>query len=268
MLKGNELESTVTAFRHYNITPEFKQQGKRVRVPKDNTPLNANEYLAMANASAAVFRLTEHLPVTPAEISSLVTTIQKVSNTPEVGVHLYVGSPDSVALPPHDDPYPVVVVQTEGCKTWTVCPPSLDKHHQSSNVTEAELALKLSGKKDKTCGDYTAEQLRSSTWNCRTFTLHRGDFLVMPARVPHYATACDSGSAHLTIGLHKAFTPKTHDMLSVHAKIRTQACTDSCECDANCGCDNSCGCDILWLFSCSCDGACSCDSSCPCDAGC
>jgi hypothetical protein len=124
-------------------------------------------------------------------------------------IHLYASAPGAQVLPPHTDPYDVLVWQLTGSKSWRACVPREELGSRTFNVSrplsDAQRCLLQELVRDNIggCTSYTVEDAASLA--CEDFTMAPGDVIYMPKGVVHHARThpSEEPTFHLTIGLHR-----------------------------------------------------------------
>ena len=132
-----------------------------------------------------------------------------------VGINMYISSPNGVALPPHTDPYDVMVIGIAGIKEWQICETPTSSVHirrcgatktQHFTVADAAEADEISRKNPSGCSVF-ADEIARSDLRCTSIEIRSGDVLYIPKGVVHNAKALTSMTAHVTLSLNrKGFT--------------------------------------------------------------
>ena len=125
-------------------------------------------------------------------------------------IHLYASAPGAQVLPPHTDPYDVLVWQLTGTKNWRACVPREELASRTFNVSrplsdsQRCLLQELVRGNIEGCNTYSVDDAATSL-SCEDFVMAPGDVLYMPKGVVHFAQTVDTGDItfHLTIGLHR-----------------------------------------------------------------
>lgn len=200
------LDDTKDHDRPRLATVDVRRNGTRTQLSRNATVDDAR---AMLDSGAAfVFRL-EHLSPQSRNASAIgrfadrTSAAMRMSNT----VHVYMSTKPQTILPPHNDPYDVVVMQLSGQKKWTVCVPKATEVNvdPSKSFTDAHLSdiRELKQPHDSEtdsvfCSAFTNQTLEHMA--CTEYLLHPGDVLYVPRGLPHHAQGLTE-STHMTMSL-------------------------------------------------------------------
>lgn len=110
---------------------------------------------------------------------------------------LYLTPPNSQAFDIHYDMHDVLLLQLEGCKTWSVYEPV------EENVSSLSPGSRI-------CADRVGDPIL-------VCELKKGDLLYIPCGFPHQGLTSDDRSLHITIGVEANL--RLHDLLSAMIRV-------------------------------------------------
>eukprot|EP01065_Artemidia_motanka_P034396 TRINITY_DN4178_c4_g1_i1.p1 TRINITY_DN4178_c4_g1~~TRINITY_DN4178_c4_g1_i1.p1 ORF type:complete len:1571 (+),score=375.65 TRINITY_DN4178_c4_g1_i1:73-4785(+) len=167
---------------------------------------------------------------TPKEIKDLIYDVEQLLGRSVKSLNFYVSGVGGQALPPHLDPYDVLVVQVAGSKQWEFCEPHNDRDRPA------------------VCSAFQNRGAARQGRDCSGTTLKTGDVLWMPQGTSHWAIEPGSGySAHLTFAVPQpeaALRGTGGGDMSAYRWLRRSADHDDreagTECSNNHGCNSGC----------------------------
>lgn len=162
----------------------------------DSSPDHGEQFLieSFAKGKTIIFNAAEqYWPPVERIIADL-----KEALACDVKCNVYCTPPESQGFDTHVDAHDVLVLQTDGSKTWRLHEVDSTLPLESTPLA-SEMFSMLSGSRPD-YGDPTRE-----------VTLHPGDLLYLPRGVPHSAASTSEHSIHLTIGLYPL---RRHEFLS------------------------------------------------------
>ena len=99
-------------------------------------------------------------------------------------LHTYVSSPEANVLPPHTDPYDVIVIQLVGTKSWKACVPTQELGNRfglteggKKNLSDSSLCQLQEMAKGSLGGCTTYSVKASKTLKCTSWEMTPGTML-------------------------------------------------------------------------------------------